>query len=240
MAANTHRLHIWYEIKGDVELKKAAWFSWEPALAKPALSHLNLPYFWEALEGSLACFLISARIFYLVRPERPQETRQRRRLRRLNSCVQTVPAGADSNVGGTLLFVVVVVCNASKRHLSSKVCQTTSREDWKTLFPTVVEACVTTAHLLNHTRRYATTFFREKQNGLGMKKKWRQLGGRKDESEKKTERHRAAVLFSPVNPQSFYAFPQGAHFLNTHTFSSAVLTPIGFKRKILSNRSMFG
>lgn len=158
MAANTHRLHIWYVIKGNDELKKAVWFSEEPALAKTALIHLNLPYFWEALDGSLACFLILVLIFYLVRPERPQETRQRRRLCRLKPCVQTVPAGADFNVGGTPLFVVVVVCNASKRHLSSKVCQTTSRENWKTLFPTDV-AYTTTAHLLSHTHRYATTFF---------------------------------------------------------------------------------
>lgn len=157
-------------LKGMMSWKKAAWFSREPALAKPALSYLNLPYFRETLEGSLACFLISALVFYLARPERPQETRQRRRLRRLKSCIQTIPAGADTNVGGTPLFVVVVVCNASKRHLSSKVCQTTSMEHWKTLFPTVVEACAVTARLLSHTRTDFATFLGERQDGLGWKR----------------------------------------------------------------------
>lgn len=195
-------------------LNEAAWFSWEPALAKPALSHLNLPYFREALEGSLECFLVFACVFYPVRPERPQETRQRRRLHWLKSCIKTVPAGADANVGGTPLFGVVVVCNASKRHLSSKVCQTTSMVDWKTLLPTVVEACDNCSSPQSHSQR-RRNFLRGETEWVGgggeMKAVWWRKERWEWQKKKKTERHRAAVLFFP-QPSVLSRFSSGSTF----------------------------
>lgn len=125
-----------------------------------------------------------------------------------------------------LLFVT-----PPKRHLSSKVCQTTSMADWKTLFPTVVEACDNcSSPRLRLARR--RNFFRGEMERVGGGGEMKAVWWRKERWEREKDRKASSSVF--------------IHFLResickTRTLSAWRLKlQFGLKRKILSNRSMFG
>lgn len=134
-------------------------------------------------------------------------------------------------MGGTPLFVVVVVCNASKRDtFQAKFVKLDQWWNEKLFFLQLLRRATT-------VRRLGRSFLRGEAggNGLGC---GRDEGSLMEEGEMRVrEKHRKAsscCFFFPslsVSLSAFHAFPQGAHLQNTHTFSSAFQTPIRLEEK---------
>lgn len=138
-----------------------------------------------------------------------------------------------------LLFVT-----PPKRHLLSKVCQSASMVDWKTIFPTADEACDNCSAPRSRSQR-RRNFLRGETERVGsggeMKAVWWRKGRWKQEKDRKA--------LSSCSRFFFFFFPSTlsvfTHYLREHICKTCTLLArcfklqFGLNRKILSNSSTF-